>query len=171
MKDRIRQIMESQHMSQQVFAGLIKVSPATLSSIFNERTKPTLAIVDNIKQALPQLNTDWLLFGAGEMFGSQGQASPTPSAGAAEGTQLTLDFGEATESGAGGTEPGQPRPQAADQSAGGAYGAGGPAAPQPPAGGQVREVVKYVERPQRQITEIRIYFDDQTFETFLPEKR
>jgi len=30
----------------------------------------------------------------------------------------------------------------------------------------VREVVKYVDKPQRKITEIRIFFDDGTFEVF-----
>ncbi len=30
----------------------------------------------------------------------------------------------------------------------------------------VREVVKYIDKPQRRITEIRIFFDDGTFETF-----
>ena len=34
----------------------------------------------------------------------------------------------------------------------------------------VREVVKYVDKPQRKITEIRIFFDDNTYETFRPEK-
>jgi hypothetical protein len=30
--------------------------------------------------------------------------------------------------------------------------------------------VKYSDKPQRQITEIRIFFDDQTWETFVPKK-
>ena len=30
----------------------------------------------------------------------------------------------------------------------------------------IREVVKYVDKPQRRITEIRIFFDDGTYETF-----
>ena len=34
----------------------------------------------------------------------------------------------------------------------------------------IRPEVKYVERPQRQITEIRVYFDDLTYETFVPKK-
>ena len=50
MKDRIRQIMESQHMTQQVFAEFIGVGAATLSSIFNDRTRPTLNIVEAIKK-------------------------------------------------------------------------------------------------------------------------
>ena len=34
----------------------------------------------------------------------------------------------------------------------------------------VRPEVRYVERPQRQITEIRVYFDDLTYESFVPKK-
>ena len=30
--------------------------------------------------------------------------------------------------------------------------------------------VKYVDKPQRKITEIRIFYDDQTWETFVPKK-
>ena len=30
----------------------------------------------------------------------------------------------------------------------------------------VREVVKYIDKPQRKITEVRIFFDDGTYETF-----
>ena len=62
MKDRIRQIMEDQHLNQQNFAQLIGKSTATLSSIFNDRTKPSLDIVDAIKKKLPQVNLEWLLY-------------------------------------------------------------------------------------------------------------
>ena len=65
MKDRIRQIMESQHMTQQVFADFIGLAPATLSSIYNERTRPTLSVVEAIKKKIPNISTDWLMFGSG----------------------------------------------------------------------------------------------------------
>ena len=68
MKDRIKMIMESQHMTQQTFAQFIQISPASLSSIFTGRTKPTLAIAEAIKSKLPTLSTDWLLFGSGPMY-------------------------------------------------------------------------------------------------------
>ena len=68
MKDRIRKIMESQHMTQQVFASFIGVSPGTLSSIFTGRTNPTLNIVESIKSKIPSLSTDWLMFGKGQMY-------------------------------------------------------------------------------------------------------
>ena len=58
MKDRIRQIMESQHMTQKTFASFIDMSEGSLSSIFNGRTKPTLNIVDAIKNGQIDLIVD-----------------------------------------------------------------------------------------------------------------
>ena len=60
MKDRIKKIMEMQRTTQQDFADQLKIAPATLSSIFTGRTRPTLAIVDAIKSRFPQISTDWL---------------------------------------------------------------------------------------------------------------
>jgi hypothetical protein len=34
----------------------------------------------------------------------------------------------------------------------------------------VREEIKYIEKPARKITEIRIFFDNGTYETFRPDK-
>ena len=69
MKDRIKQIMEAQRLTQQEFANTLELSPATLSSIFNGRTNPTLNIVDAIKKKFPAISTDWLMFGSGSMYG------------------------------------------------------------------------------------------------------
>ena len=93
MKDRIRQIMEAKHMTQQVFAQFIDMSPASLSSIFNGRTKPTLNIVEAIKKKIPEINIDWLLFGSGEMYGGVPASHPTEDGGhAVLGIEPTLDF-------------------------------------------------------------------------------
>ena len=79
MKDRIKHIMEEQHMSQQVFADFIGLSPATLSSIFNGRTRPTLNIVEAIKNKIPTISTDWLLMGVGDMYISPSTGDSTSS--------------------------------------------------------------------------------------------
>ena len=34
----------------------------------------------------------------------------------------------------------------------------------------VKQKIRYIEKPARKITEIRIFFDDKTYETFRPEK-
>ena len=86
MKDRIRQIMESKHMTQQVFAQFIEMSPASLSSIFSGRTRPTLNIVEAIKKKIPDINLEWLMFGTGEMF-QQNSPNPTLSEDPMESVQ------------------------------------------------------------------------------------
>ena len=49
--------MEDQHLTQQNFAQQLGISTATLSSIFNDRTKPSLLIVDAIKKKFPRVNS------------------------------------------------------------------------------------------------------------------
>jgi len=195
MKDRIRQIMEDQKLNQQSFAQLIGKSTATLSNIFNDRTKPTLDIVDAIKKKFPQVNTEWLLFGTPPMYinkveGGVAASSSGASAGAGGmGAEDSLDmYGGASASTGMGAQGGMP---GAGGMAGDAmepsldFGADGqdssPASPslfdQPQMHGVKRTpknianaAVKIVDKPQRRITEIRIFYDDQTWETFVPKK-
>lgn len=154
MKDRIRRIMESQHMTQQVFAQFIKISPATLSGIFNGRTNPSLNIVEAIKNSLPSISTDWLLFGNGPMYidVSKGE-SVASTGGSADSKEAMLDF-----------ETPSTAPSIASQTGGFVQGVN--STPK----NMEQFVVKNIDKPQRKITEIRIFFDDQTWETFLPKK-
>lgn len=195
MKDRIRQIMEDQHLNQQNFAQLIGKSTATLSSIFNDRTKPSLDIVDAIKKKLPQVNLEWLLYGTPPMYinkveGAQAGASARGENGADEDS-LDMYGGAVGVAGTGASAAGM------GGSHGGTGGAGGVVEPTLNFGGsedsdsptspslfdqpQIHGVkrtpknianaaVKYVDKPQRKITEIRIFYDDQTWETFVPKK-
>jgi len=154
MKDRIRRIMESQHMTQQVFAQFIKISPATLSGIFNGRTNPSLNIVEAIKNSLPSISTDWLLFGNGPMYIDVSKGESVASAGgSADSKEALLDF-----------ETPSTAPSIASQPGGFVQGVN--STPK-----NIEQfIVKNIDKPQRKITEIRIFFDDQTWETFLPKK-
>lgn len=154
MKDRIRRIMESQHMTQQVFAQFIKISPATLSGIFNGRTNPSLNIVEAIKNSLPSISTDWLLFGNGPMYIDVSKGESVASAGgSADSKEALLDF-----------ETPSTAPSIASQTGGFVQGVN--STPK----NMEQFVLKNIDKPQRKITEIRIFFDDQTWETFLPKK-
>lgn len=146
--------MESQHMTQQVFAQFIKISPATLSGIFNGRTNPSLNIVEAIKNSLPSISTDWLLFGNGPMYidVSKGE-SVASTGGSADSKEALLDF-----------ESPSTAPSIASQT--GCFVQGVNSTPK----NMEQFVVKNIDKPQRKITEIRIFFDDQTWETFLPKK-
>ncbi|SFG60527.1 Helix-turn-helix [Prevotella sp. KH2C16] len=135
--------MKSQHMTQQTFANFLGIAPATLSSIFNGRTKPTLNIVEAVKSKLPGVSTDWLMFGAGSMYqGEENSSSGENPAGGASPLEPVLDFGVSS------------------------------ATPSMDSGQKniPKEIVKIVDKPQRKITEIRIFFDDQTWESFVPKK-
>ena len=160
MKDRIRQLMEAQHMNQQNFAQFLGMAPATLSSILSERTKPTLNTIEAIKNKFPNINIDWLMFGKGSMFLDENpgnSSSSTPQEGLA-GEQM-LDFGDmdaadsvATAHGVKDNQ-GYTKPYSQTQ-----------------ARAAVRTDVVFKEREPRKITEIRVFYDDQTWESFVPKK-
>ena len=145
-------------MTQQVFADYIQQSPATLSSIFNGRTRPTLNIVEAIKKKIPNISTDWLMFGSGDMYLPQNEGlneEENASNGPLQIQNPMLDF-DAIPS---------PTPQNGVQ--------------QPSNSNSVRNTrldlerqeVKTLDKPQRRITEIRVFYDDQTWETFVPQKK
>lgn len=146
--------MESQHMTQQTFAELIGISPGSLSSIFSERTKPTLNIVDAIMSKFTNLSLEWLMYGRGAMFkDGTDQHEPAPSSlfsSTEDDMQNTsvvfpsLSIPPSGEVRSGNSSSAVRKPQYID--------------------------AKYFDKPQRNITEIRIFFDDQTWETFVPKK-
>ena len=154
MKDRIKQIMESQHMTQQTFANFLGMSAASLSSIFNERTKPTLNTVEAIRAKLPSINLEWLMFGKGQMYTDQeGQTDGLSTA------ERVAPIGEQTlafdDSPLGSAEPSrgiaaQPTSRVVQN--------------------QQKINLNYFDKTKRQITEIRVFYDDQTWESFVPKK-
>lgn len=159
MKDRIKQIMESQHMTQQVFAEFLGIAPATLSGIFTERTKPTLNTVEAIKKKLPTLSTDWLMFGKEPMYldhtaqideNSTSNASQTDSA--LQGS--LFDFSTPPSTPQGSTRPVQNstgvKPTRLEMG--------------------FSDMNNFDKQP-RKVTEIRVFYDDQTWESFIPAKK
>lgn len=152
MKDRIRQLMESQHMTQQTFAQFIEMSPASLSSIFNGRTKPTLNTVEAIRKKIPTISIEWLMFGKEPMFLDDvgGKSAPEP---AHDGMGDLFSSVENKVS-----SPVQEQGVNVSKENSGT---------QKPSS---KDEVLYVERAARQITEIRVFFDDQTYESFTPKK-
>jgi transcriptional regulator with XRE-family HTH domain len=155
MKDRIRQIMESQHMTQQVFAQFIEMSPASLSSIFNGRTKPTLNIVEAIKKKIPDISTDWLMFGSGSMYLEAKRSSEMPVGEKVPTTQNPMfDFDDTP----------SPAPTV-DVQAGWIDNSVKATRQYPP-----REEIKIIDKPQRRVTEIRVFYDDQTWDRLVLAK-
>ena len=145
MKDRIYQFMKQQGMSQKQFAGELCVAEATLSSIFTGRTRPTNALITALHERFPEVSIPWLMFGEGDMYvGETVKESSVPSP--------------------------DPSPQA-DMFASSPTSVPVPDGAVPPTSAPspvpiLRETIKYIDKPQRKITEIRVFFDDGTYETF-----
>ena len=148
-------------MTQQVFADYIGLAPATLSSIFNGRTRPTLNVVEALKRKIPNINFDWLMLGVGPMYIDQSidEAAAEP----ADDHQETrprienpmLDFDQSP----------SPTPQSAPQRV--AF-VNSVRSTRPET---EREDLKIIDKPQRKVIEIRVFYDDQTWDTFVPAKK
>lgn len=163
MKERILQIMRKENMTQQDFAKAIEVSPASLSNIFNGKTNPTNNHVNAIHRRFPNISINWLMFGEGDMYTTvanktneavgplweslEERTVSSPESGNTGGTTLRTNASGALSD--------------VKENAGNAETQADTAATP-----VVREIVKYIDKPQRRITEIRIFFDDGTFEVF-----
>lgn len=176
--ERIKQIMDSLKLTQQEFAQKLGVSPASLSNIFNGKSRPTMNHTNAIHRAFPSINMSWVMFGEGNMLGggSSNPATPpsVPTPGAA---------GESSPSGAG----------AENMARGDSPEADGPTlslfsdidsaatlakspvaarrAEHPAAMAVAPRVVTETKIVRPKIVEIRVFYDDQTFESFVPSER
>lgn len=150
-------------MTQQDFAAKLGISPASLSSIFNGRTNPSNNQVQAIHRCFPEININWLMFGEGSMYetaldSTSQVAQTTPPTPLSDGT-LPLNF----------KDPGTPNDS--DSPAFRVQGQGQiPLSQRTDAREVIHETIKYIDKPQRRITEIRVFFDDGTYETFSSQK-
>ena len=153
MKERITQIMQKEEMTAAQFAEKIGLSPSSLSHILNGRNNPSLDVVMKIHKACSYVNLPWLIYGEGEMEGQP----ETPQSEEIGVSGISI-FDESAFFTPEGTDERENRKEIASKSS--------VFAPKE----IVREEIKYVEKPARKITEIRIFFDNGTYETFRPEK-
>ena len=153
MKERITQIIQKEGMTAAQFAEKIGISPSSLSHILGGRNNPSLDVVTKIHMACNYVNLPWLLYGEGTM--EVQQEMPGEAETSISGLSL---YDESPFFTSDGTDERENRKEMALQT---------PIfAPKE----IVREEIKYVEKPARKITEIRIFFDNGTYETFRPEK-
>lgn len=147
MKDRIEQIRRHYGMIQNEFAKAIGISAPSLSSIINGRTSPTNNTVQAIHRRFPEVSIAWLMFGEGEMMSTDSSDSTTSD----------KDI-----KGNGDYHPDSPAMTSSDDE----HHDEMSAQSKPQEVVALREIVKYVDKPQRRITEIHVFYDDGTFETF-----
>ncbi|MDR0961098.1 MAG: helix-turn-helix transcriptional regulator [Mediterranea sp.] len=141
--ERIKLVMEQKNLTIGAFAESIGIAQATLSHIFNGRNKPSMNVILALYERYPDVQLEWLLTGKGSMYKSDNTT-----------VQAQNDYQLPLFSGIGGTHS-TDTPMPAEHEA-------------------PREVVKqeivYRDKPPRKIMEIRIFFDDDTYQILKPEK-
>jgi DNA-binding XRE family transcriptional regulator len=157
MKERINQLMKEVGFSSSKFAEEIGIQRAAMSHIMSGRNNPSLDVVMKIIERFPDVNPYWLMFGNGEMKQSaKGQPSLNVlnSGKAPDLFTNTVDI--------------QPevkkipvyRPNLEDKRP--------EILPKQP----VYEAVKPIkEVPPKKIEKIMIFYSDNTFESFNPDKK
>lgn len=180
MTERIRKIMEDTQMTQQEFAVKLGISPASLSGILNGRSEPTRKHAEAIHRAFPRINVNWLMFGEGEMF--------TPSASSSEGeeephmtaVESRIDAGEpqlldGTTSAAilpsSMFEPSAPSPSSSSVNArkSQTYGSRSDLTQRAMQTGLNLGI--NLDKDERKIKEIRVFYSNGTYESFVPSNK
>lgn len=145
-------IMDREKLTAGAFAESIGASQATISHILSGRNKPSVELVLRVHQRYEDINLEWLLAGKGMMSNNSDKASPA----LAVPPQDYPLFAENAINPSGTSDNAENRKEMPPER--------NPNAPKE----IVKQEIIYKERPPRKITEIRIFFDDNTYETFKP---
>ena len=173
---RLKGFIQSQGLTNSQFADTCGIPRPSLSQLLSGRNKKISdVIVGQIHQAYPELSVLWLLFGEGDMLRNDNPktaASPdqTPQIGQSGSQTLNLfcetEMNPMDESGA--EEYSNHKPLNMGHNEG-----------KPSKTQRVNEDLKSVElmrqiekmkRNPRKVTQITVYYDDSTFETFYPKR-
>lgn len=100
MVDRIKKVMEFKQMSIGTFAESINVNRSSLTHIFNGRNQPSLEIAKKILNAFPDISTEWLIMGVGNMIQTAPATDSTsnPVTSIVDNMRQTELFAETSES-------------------------------------------------------------------------
>ena len=146
--------MYDQRMTQKEFAQFTGISEGSLSGVFNERTRPTIQMIETIHEKLPNISVEWIMFGTGAMYITEKSQTPSNDAQTSEKNSPLLDVQNSSLT-----------PSLFDDSKSTRVAVG-----EGVLSNEGKTVVKYIDKPERKITEIRIFYDDQTWETFVPKR-
>lgn len=149
MKERILQVMENEGLAPSKFAETIGIQRSAMSHIISGRNNPSLDVFMKILETFPYINSDWLLFGKGEM-----QKEKTEKISFSQPDLFTN------------TAVNRPIPQVdpeyrkenrvkADENE---------------AKQTDKEIVIRTELVAKKISKLVIFYADETYETFIPEK-
>lgn len=145
MKERIIQIMEREGLTPSKFAEVIGIQRSAMSHILSGRNNPSLDVLIKVLEKFTYVDSDWLLFGKGEMVREHLLTEPDLFANTPKFTpevQVTSEYRK---------ENGVETPVNTPQNT-------------------VIEKIVCEDKPSKMVSKIMIFYSDNTFDTFVPEK-
>ena len=159
--ERILEIIRVKNLNNIQFCSITGISPASLSHIASNRSKPILTILRNVISGFPDINPEWIMMGTGSMFRHGDGEVPTEEKEVGRDTASMQPEAMPSLCPADETHAAARRiqPRAKDEARNAS-----------PSVANVEDVVKttlaMMHQPQRKIVEVRIFFDDGTYESF-----
>ena len=147
MQQKLRDLMTSEHLKSGQLAEMLGINPAGISHILAGRNKPGFDLLQKILRRFPRVNPDWLLLGEGPMYRADFAPASEPSESPAVAPQAEPI-----------AKPVMSGSLFADQTQ------------KPLADLPAQEVASVVARRSGRVERIVIFYDDQTFESFAPNK-
>ena len=77
MKERIVKIIRDEGISSSAFADILGIQRSSISHILSGRNKPSLDVIQRILRKFPNINSDWLILGIGDMYKSAEKSENT----------------------------------------------------------------------------------------------
>ena len=159
MRQRIQQIMESEDITPARFADKLQIGRAVISHILNGRNNPSLDVISRILLEFPEINSDWLISGKGTMYRNQAEKNKlnfldennTSNNYPDLFSQNSVNPPINSENKKYETEKELKTPESAHNKID-------------------NQRVIYVDKPDKKIAKIIIYYSDNTYESFNPEK-
>lgn len=146
MKDRILKVMEREALTPARFSEAIGIQRSAMSHIVSGRNNPSLDVLMKILSTYTHISTDWLLKGEGPMYKTENN-NYQPSL-FTENDEIRPEIRVVPEKSLQSIvelPKSDPKPTEIEQ-------------------------VIYEERSSKNVSKIMIFYSDNTFETFTPEK-
>ncbi len=138
--------MEREGLTPSKFAETIGIQRSAMSHIISGRNNPSLDVLTKILERFNTVDSDWLLFGKGSML--RDYTSPVETDLFGNGAIIQPDSLPVTEYG---QEMRVKIPESGIKNT-------------------IYQSVMPVEKPERTVSKIMIFYSDNTFDTFTPEK-
>jgi len=76
MKDRLIRLLDSEQLTASKFADIIGVQRSSVSHVLSGRNKPSFDFIQKTLKSFPEINSEWLILGKGEMISGTTDFSP-----------------------------------------------------------------------------------------------